>query len=177
MVMRKHQRYFPVFEAASPTSSPSTSSGGNGGAAAPPQRLLPFFVTVANGPVVPSVVAAGNEAVLRARFEDATFFYREDLKSSLEQLRCGTTKHSWQQFLIHDPSASHSHGYLTYKGQAHTLLSGGVISPPHTHTHTPTSAHDRPRFQRPTAPRHATPHLATRLNSRQAQAVRHHFPA
>jgi glycyl-tRNA synthetase len=34
------------------------------------------------------VVAAGNEAVLRARFEDATFFYNEDLKTSLDQLRC-----------------------------------------------------------------------------------------
>ncbi len=34
------------------------------------------------------VVAAGNEAVLRARFEDASFFYREDLKLTLEQMRC-----------------------------------------------------------------------------------------
>lgn len=32
-------------------------------------------------------VAAGNEAVLRARFEDATFFYQEDLKQPLEEFR------------------------------------------------------------------------------------------
>ena len=32
-------------------------------------------------------VAAGNEAVLRARFQDAQFFYQEDLKGSLEQFR------------------------------------------------------------------------------------------
>ena len=32
-------------------------------------------------------MAAGNEAVLRARFQDAQFFYQEDLKGSLEQFR------------------------------------------------------------------------------------------
>jgi hypothetical protein len=127
MVMRKHQRYFPVFSAAHP------------------DQLLPHFITVANGqarraasrrwmrschmqscscswthrrrwswhwrwraaqlcalagvlwlvapgpagsPASPAPcpapapqvdaaqVAAGNEAVLRARFEDATFFYK-----------------------------------------------------------------------------------------------------
>ncbi|GLC37301.1 hypothetical protein PLESTB_001138600 [Pleodorina starrii] len=75
MVMRKHQRYFPVF-------APDGCS------------LLPYFITVANGPVDPAVVAAGNEAVLRARFEDASFFYREDLKQPLEAFRpklSGTT--------------------------------------------------------------------------------------
>ena len=40
MVMRKHQRYFPVY-----SSSSSSSSSVNGG------ELLPKFVTVANGPV------------------------------------------------------------------------------------------------------------------------------
>ncbi len=57
MVMRKHQRYFPV------------TRPGSG-------DLLPAFITVANGPVHAPTVAAGNEAVLRARFEDAVFFYR-----------------------------------------------------------------------------------------------------
>jgi glycyl-tRNA synthetase len=57
-VMRKHQRYLPVRDA--------------GGA------LLPMFVTVANGPVDVELVRAGNEAVLRARYEDAAFFYRAD---------------------------------------------------------------------------------------------------
>jgi hypothetical protein len=67
MVMRKHQRYFPVFSADG--------------------KLLPAFITVANGPVDPEAVAAGNEAVLRARFEDAAFFYKEDLKQQLADFR------------------------------------------------------------------------------------------
>ncbi len=40
MVMRKHQRYFPVY----------TQSG---------QELLPHFITVANGPIHPATVIAG----------------------------------------------------------------------------------------------------------------------
>lgn len=68
MVMRKHQRYFPLYSA--------------------DNKLLPAFITVANGPVDTAAVAAGNEAVLRARFEDAAFFYREDLKHQLADLRC-----------------------------------------------------------------------------------------
>jgi len=80
MVMRKHQRYFPVYAAASPSSA-SASAG------PPKPPLMPLFVTVANGPVDVATVAAGNEAVLRARFEDATFFYKEDLKQRLEDFR------------------------------------------------------------------------------------------
>lgn len=68
MVMRKHQRYFPVFSADG--------------------KLLPAFITVANGPVDPAAVAAGNEAVLRARFEDATFFYKQDLEQQLADFKC-----------------------------------------------------------------------------------------
>jgi hypothetical protein len=45
------------------------------------------WLQVANGPVDPEAVAAGNEAVLRARFEDAAFFYREDLKQQLANFR------------------------------------------------------------------------------------------
>ena len=52
MVMRKHQRYFPVYSAAA----------GGGGAEG---KLMPLFVTVANGPVDVATVASGNEAVLR----------------------------------------------------------------------------------------------------------------
>ena len=40
MVMRKHQRYFPVY----------TDSG---------EELLPYFITVANGPIRPATVIAG----------------------------------------------------------------------------------------------------------------------
>lgn len=68
MVMRKHQRYFPVVD-------PQTNG------------LLPHFITVANGAVNVNLVRAGNEAVLRARFEDARFFYEADTKKSLEQHR------------------------------------------------------------------------------------------
>ena len=79
MVMRKHQRYFPVYAA-------SSTGSGNGAKAA---TLMPLFVTVANGAIDVATVAAGNEAVLRARFEDASFFYKEDLKQRLEAFRCG----------------------------------------------------------------------------------------
>ena len=41
MVMRKHQRYFPVY-----------SQGG--------EELLPYFITVANGPIYPPTVIAGS---------------------------------------------------------------------------------------------------------------------
>jgi glycyl-tRNA synthetase len=66
-VMRAHQRYLPVRDT-------------NG-------ALLPCFVTVANGPIDAEVVRAGNEAVLRARYEDAAFFYRADLAVAPAQLR------------------------------------------------------------------------------------------
>ena len=64
MTMRKHQRYFPVY---------SVKTG----------DLMNTFITVANGDVDVEVVRRGNEDVLRARFEDATFFYEEDMKKDL----------------------------------------------------------------------------------------------
>jgi len=64
-VMKKHQKYFPVY-----------TKGG---------KLLPFFIFVCGTQVDDtSVVANGNERVLRARFTDAEFFWKEDLKSPLE---------------------------------------------------------------------------------------------
>ncbi|GAA2628039.1 glycine--tRNA ligase [Paractinoplanes durhamensis] len=66
-VMRKHQRYLPVRDAEG--------------------ALLPMFVTVANGPVDVELVRQGNEAVLRARYEDAAFFYRADRELALESMR------------------------------------------------------------------------------------------
>ncbi|GAB1641244.1 glycine--tRNA ligase [Krasilnikovia sp. MM14-A1259] len=66
-VMRKHQRYLPVRD----------STG----------ALLPRFVAVANGPVDVDRVRAGNEAVLRARFTDAAFFYAADLRAGPAALR------------------------------------------------------------------------------------------
>ena len=61
-VMRKHQRYLPVQD----------TEG----------RLLPYFVAVANGDCDHDLVRAGNEAVLRARYEDAAFFWRADLQAA-----------------------------------------------------------------------------------------------
>jgi len=68
ITMRKHQRYFPV-------EHPETG------------ELLPAFIAVANGPIDLDTVRGGNEAVLRARYEDARFFYEQDLKKSLEEFR------------------------------------------------------------------------------------------
>ena len=61
--MRDHQRYFPVK---------------NSGA------LMPLFITVRNGGKdYLDIVQHGNERVLKARLEDAQFFFNEDRKKSL----------------------------------------------------------------------------------------------
>ena len=63
-VMKKHQRYFPVY--------------------APDGRLLPYFLTVRNGDAAHlDMVTTGNEQVLRARFADAAFFYKHDTQHTL----------------------------------------------------------------------------------------------
>jgi glycyl-tRNA synthetase beta chain len=63
--MMTHQKYFPV-----------TDHHGN---------LLPNFITINNTPARdPSVVAKGNEKVIRARLADAKFFFEEDQKTSLD---------------------------------------------------------------------------------------------
>lgn len=63
--MRDHQRYFYVLD----------ESG---------QELLPYFVSVRNGNAdYIENVRQGNLKVLRARLEDALFFYQEDLKRPL----------------------------------------------------------------------------------------------
>lgn len=63
--MREHQRYFPVLD-----------KDGN---------LLPHFVTVRNGDRQSlDNVARGNEKVLRARLQDAKFFYEEDQKLAID---------------------------------------------------------------------------------------------
>jgi glycyl-tRNA synthetase len=78
-VMRKHQRYLPVRD----------QMGG----------LLPTFITVANGSCDPDVVRAGNEAVLRARYEDAAFFYRNDLATPPEQIKRGLNQLTFERRL------------------------------------------------------------------------------
>ncbi|HEX77548.1 MAG TPA: glycine--tRNA ligase subunit beta [Dehalococcoidia bacterium] len=68
-VMKKHQRYFPVVH---------RSTG----------ELLPYFITVANGqPADPDLVREGYEDVLRARYADATYFWRHDRERPLESYR------------------------------------------------------------------------------------------
>ena len=71
-VMKKHQRYFPIRSVGAKTASP----------------LLPNFVIVRNGDEQGlDLVRQGNEHVVRARFADANFFVREDLKHKLEDSR------------------------------------------------------------------------------------------
>jgi glycyl-tRNA synthetase beta chain len=77
-VMKEHQRYFAV-----------VNDKGD---------LLRYFVTVANTvPKDPKLVAAGNARVIRARLEDARFYYEEDqkirLEARMEQLK-GVVFHS-----------------------------------------------------------------------------------
>ena len=78
-VMRKHQRYLPVHD----------RDG----------RLLPRFVAVADGTCDEAVVRAGNEDVLRARFEDAAFFWRLDLQSPPEAMKAGLATLLFQEQL------------------------------------------------------------------------------
>ncbi|MFH2102397.1 MAG: glycine--tRNA ligase subunit beta [Chloroflexota bacterium] len=72
-VMKKHQRYFPVQGAAKRDDNPP---------------LLPHFIAIRNGDSEHiDTVRQGNEHVLNARFADANFFVRADLKLTLEDYR------------------------------------------------------------------------------------------
>ena len=78
--MKDHQRYFPLV-------------GQNG-------KLLPMFLTVRNGSDHSiEVVQAGNERVLRARLDDAKFFFNEDRKKPLIDRQDGLTKIVFQEGL------------------------------------------------------------------------------
>ncbi|NIR29724.1 MAG: glycine--tRNA ligase subunit beta [Gammaproteobacteria bacterium] len=64
-VMQEHQRCFPVVDADG--------------------RLLAHFIAISNiESSNPDTVKTGNERVIRPRLEDAAFFYKSDLQSSLE---------------------------------------------------------------------------------------------
>ncbi len=66
-VMKHHQRYFPLYD-----------RGDTG-------RLRPAFATFSN--IVPKqddVVRSGNERVIKARLDDARYFFAEDLKVPLQ---------------------------------------------------------------------------------------------
>jgi glycyl-tRNA synthetase len=71
-VMKKHQRYFPVES----TAAVADNAG---------RPLLPYFIAVRNGDQRGlDLVTEGNEHVIRARFADAAYFVREDVKQPLE---------------------------------------------------------------------------------------------
>ncbi|MBI3360752.1 MAG: glycine--tRNA ligase subunit beta [Chloroflexi bacterium] len=83
--MKKHQRYFPVINHQSPVVSGSFSDVTRHSS---PGALLPHFVAVRNGDSEHlDLVTDGNEHVIRARFADADFFVREDVKQPLESYR------------------------------------------------------------------------------------------
>lgn len=78
--MKDHQRYFPLVD----------KDG----------KLLPMFFTVRNGDSHSlDVVAAGNERVLRARLDDAKFFFNEDRKKALADRSEGLKKIVFQEGL------------------------------------------------------------------------------
>ena len=63
ITMKVHQKYFPVWR-------------GN--------KLLPYFITISNMKARGQDIPRGNQRVLKARLEDARFFYDEDRKRPLE---------------------------------------------------------------------------------------------
>ncbi len=65
-VMKKHQRYFPVFDAEG--------------------KIKPYFIAVRNGGRESlDKVVQGNADVLGARYADAEYFYQRDLQQKLEE--------------------------------------------------------------------------------------------
>jgi len=65
--MREHQKYFAVVDKEN--------------------NLMPFFIAVTNTQAEDmTLVARGHERVLRARLDDAQFFYKNDLRRSFEDL-------------------------------------------------------------------------------------------
>lgn len=78
--MRAHQRYFAI-------------EGGDG-------KLLPHFVAIRNGRGEGGdLIRRGNEAVLRARLEDARFYWQNDRKAGLENKVAELKKIVWHEKL------------------------------------------------------------------------------
>ncbi len=76
--MKKHEKFFPLVDAEG--------------------KLLPGFISVYNNGN-PDYVREGNEWVLIARFNDASFFFEEDLKQPLEAFVQGLARILFQQKL------------------------------------------------------------------------------
>ncbi len=99
MVMKKHQRYFPV-------------QGQD-------RQLLPHFVAIANGRRERlDEIRRGNEDVLRARFADALYFYRQDLTRPLEEFVADLARLTFLQGV----------GSMLDKADRLTALSGEVAN-------------------------------------------------
>ena len=78
--MLSNQRYFPTYDAEG--------------------KLTRAFVVVSNAdPAVSATVIDGNERVVRARLDDAKFFYEEDLKAPLESYLPKLAKVTFQERL------------------------------------------------------------------------------
>ncbi len=77
--MSQHQRYFSLYKG---------------------EELLPLFVFVANGYYEDaSQIIAGNEMVLRARLDDAMFYWNEDTSRTPEELRELLDNITWMEGL------------------------------------------------------------------------------
>ncbi len=63
ITMKHHQKYFPLWKG---------------------DKLLPYFITISNMKAKGQDIPRGNQRVLKARLEDARFFYDEDRKRRLE---------------------------------------------------------------------------------------------
>ncbi len=94
--MKKHQRYFPIQRVGA--TRPGTTNTNSDNATTPKAALaglegsplLPNFIAIRNGDAEHlEIVTQGNEHVLGARFADANFFVREDVKFPLEHYRAG----------------------------------------------------------------------------------------
>lgn len=78
--MKHHQKYFPVRD----------RSG----------KLMSYFVGVSNNRAISmDIIREGNQRVLRARLEDASFFWKEDRKVSLAERVDGLKKVVYQEKL------------------------------------------------------------------------------
>ena len=76
-VMKKHQRYFPVFDARG--------------------QLMAHFVTIRNGGSEHlDLVRQGNEDVIRARYADAEYFFNRDCRRPLADYRDGLATLTFQ---------------------------------------------------------------------------------
>ncbi len=85
-VMKKHQRYFPVQSIAQ--SGASRQANADEAQVSSSKKLLAHFIAIRNGDDIGvDTVREGNEHVLGARFADANFFVREDVKLKLEEYR------------------------------------------------------------------------------------------